>query len=66
MKAKETRKALQAVIWARAVATISVSIMGAVSMYVTAGKTGAGWAILGILIIWSGNVNINTNDKQEE
>lgn len=37
---------------AKAVASVAVCILGAVSMYVTEGETGVGWAILGLLIIW--------------
>lgn len=39
-------------IWAKAIASIAVCGMGAYAMYLTDGKTGVGWAILGMLIIW--------------
>ena len=39
-------------IWAKAIASIAVCGMGAYVMYLTDGKTGIGWAILGIFIIW--------------
>jgi hypothetical protein len=36
----------------RAVSTIAVCMMGAVSMWASDGKTGIGWAILALMIIW--------------
>lgn len=38
----------------RAIATVAVCVMGTLCMYWTEGKTGIGWAILGILLIWDG------------
>lgn len=40
------------VVWEKALASIAVCGMGAYVMYCTGGKTGIGWAILGIFIIW--------------
>jgi len=37
----------------KAIASISVCTMGAISMEITNGNTGIGWAIVGIAIIWS-------------
>ena len=37
---------------AKAVASLGVCFLGAVSMYVTNGETGIGWAILGLMFIW--------------
>ena len=37
---------------AKAIASISVCILGGVSMYITNGSTGIGWAILGLMFIW--------------
>ena len=36
----------------RAIASVAVCALGAFSMWVTAGATGVGWAVLGILLIW--------------
>jgi len=37
---------------AKVLATLFVCLLGTVSMYITKGRTGTGWAILGVLIIW--------------
>jgi len=37
----------------RGLASIAVCIAGAYCMHATNGKTGIGWAILGLFIIWS-------------
>lgn len=37
----------------RGLASIGVCALGAYSMYVTNGTTGIGWAIFGLLLIWS-------------
>ena len=37
----------------KAVASVSVCIMGMFSMHVTNNNVGIGWAILGIAFIWS-------------
>ncbi len=37
---------------ARGIATLAVCGAGAYSMYTSNGKTGIGWSILGILLIW--------------
>lgn len=37
---------------AKAVASMAVCVAGAISMKITNGETGIGWAILGLLIIW--------------
>ena len=37
----------------KGLATIGVCILGGIAMYVSGGSTGIGWAILGVLIIWS-------------
>lgn len=37
---------------AKGLASIAVCFAGAYSMKVSKGKTGIGWAILGILLIW--------------
>jgi len=34
------------------IATVAVCALGAISMYVTKGQTGIGWAIFAIFIIW--------------
>ena len=39
--------------WARAMASVAVCGVGAFSMYASGGATGVGWAVLGLLIIWS-------------
>jgi len=36
----------------KGIATIAVCAGGAYSMYVSAGVTGMGWAILGVWLIW--------------
>ena len=36
----------------KAIASIAVCAAGGFSMWVTNGKTGIGWAVLGLLIIW--------------
>ena len=38
---------------AKGIGTIAVCAMGAYVMKITDGKTGIGWAILGVIIIWS-------------
>lgn len=35
------------------IASVAVCSLGAFSMYITKGKTGVGWAILGLFIIWT-------------
>lgn len=40
-------------IWAKAIASVAVCGMGAYTMCLTGGKTGVGWAILGLFFIWS-------------
>ena len=37
---------------AKAIASVAVCAAGAISMYVTGGQTGIGWAILGLILIW--------------
>jgi len=37
----------------KGIATIAVCALGAWSMYISNGNTGIGWAILGVLLIWS-------------
>ena len=37
---------------AKAIASVAVCAAGAVSMYVTGGQTGIGWAIFGVMIVW--------------
>ena len=37
----------------KALASIAVCALGAISMYVTLGSTGVGWALLGLYFIWS-------------
>lgn len=36
----------------KAIASVACCALGAVSMWITDGTTGIGWAILGLLIIW--------------
>jgi hypothetical protein len=36
----------------KGIASLAVCGLGAYAMYSTDGKTGVGWAILGLLIIW--------------
>jgi len=37
---------------AKAIASVAVCALGALSMYVTKGETGIGWAIFGLVLIW--------------
>lgn len=37
----------------KGIATLFVCCLGGYAMYVSEGKTGIGWAILGVLIIWA-------------
>lgn len=37
----------------RGLATIGVCLLGGLSMYITNGSTGIGWAILGVALIWA-------------
>lgn len=36
----------------KAIASVAICAAGAFCMYVTAGSTGIGWAILGLAIVW--------------
>jgi hypothetical protein len=36
----------------KGLATLAVCALGALSMYLSDGQTGIGWAILGMLFIW--------------
>ena len=36
----------------QAIASVSICAAGAFSMYITKGRTGIGWAVLGLVIIW--------------
>jgi hypothetical protein len=36
----------------KAIASVAVCALGAYCMYVTHGETGAGWAFLGLVVIW--------------
>lgn len=45
--------AVWAVYFGKGIATLGVCGLGAWSMSVTGGKTGIGWAILGVLFIWA-------------
>lgn len=37
----------------RAMATVAACVMGTVSMYITGGETGIGWATLCVFFIWN-------------
>lgn len=37
---------------AKAIASVAICAAGAYVMYVTQGKTGIGWAVFGLLVIW--------------
>jgi hypothetical protein len=37
----------------KGIASLAVCALGVLSMWLSHGHTGVGWAILGILIIWS-------------
>jgi hypothetical protein len=37
---------------ARAIASVSVCVLGMVAMYLSDGLTGVGWAVLGLFFIW--------------
>ena len=39
-------------ITSKGLASIGICILGGVSMYCSDGKTGVGWAVLGLLLIW--------------
>lgn len=38
--------------WSKAIASVAICAAGAVSMWVTGGQTGIGWAVLGLMVIW--------------
>lgn len=39
-------------LWSKAIASVAVCLMGSWSMLVSKGKTGVGWAVLGLIFIW--------------
>ena len=39
-------------IW-RTIISVAICCMGGFTMWITGGKTGIGWAILGLFIIWA-------------
>ena len=38
---------------ARAIASVAVCATGGLSMWITGGKTGIGWAVLALFFIWA-------------
>jgi len=37
----------------KGIASVSMCVLGALSMEITNGNTGIGWAVVGLLIIWN-------------
>ena len=53
------------IFWARAIASLAVCALGIGAMYFSDGKTGIGWAILGILIIWGVGISFRKDEEKK-